>query len=112
MYIVLQNMCSRASNSTRALQASAKLQCAPRTSLVCSHQHWPAPSGALAALSLFPAAHAALAGAGAGALALEVLVREARRADHREQVRAKHPAAHDLCALSCQVAQGGACANP
>ena len=41
--------------------------------------------GALAALTVFPEAHAALAGAGAGALALEVLQREARRADHREQ---------------------------
>lgn len=44
--------------------------------------------GALAALSVFPEAHAALAGAGADALALEVLQREARRADHREQVGA------------------------
>jgi hypothetical protein len=50
----------------------------------------PAPprAGALAVLSLFNAAHAALAGASAGALALDVLVREARRADHREQARA------------------------
>ncbi len=52
-------------------------------------------------LSLFNAAHAALAGASAGALALDVLVREARRADHREQAR--------TCAGSRQRLQSCAC---
>lgn len=57
----------------------AELLCGTCSSAPCG-----AP-GALAALSVFPEAHAALAGAGAGVLALEVLQREARRADHREQ---------------------------